>query len=202
MEQLKIYKSLDKLPIYNYFKISETGDLKYLYITENYEEIEINDLNELQITWENIFSQHKKINLDLQNKYFDCFSNLFEYLYDLENKSLLQKCHNSFNKYLKQIDLEYSNLIYDNKTFINSNQLYQYVKNNLTDEDFLIKRLEIFDYHLLKGKKRNNSFNLYELITFIRQVLNFDVNEFETSVNKFFTYLEIANKKIESQNKK
>lgn len=194
---MKIYKSLDFLPIYNYYKISETGDLRYLYELEDYtcfEGLEVT--SELKDIWNKIFSEHKNINLTLQYRYYECLETYFDYLFDKDNLQLQQKCNECFTKYLKQLDYEYKTITIEDIVFAPPSSYYEIFKKSNYD-NFYLDRIETFDYHTIIGEKRkNNDNNIYEIIVFIKNVLDIDIDEHKTNCTKFFTLIDIAEKKI------
>lgn len=55
---MKLYNSIDVLPIWNYYKIIESGDLKYLAITNNYGKDFNYDQKSALIFWEYINDEY------------------------------------------------------------------------------------------------------------------------------------------------
>ena len=56
---MKYYKSCDSLLLWNFFKVIETGDFKYLVITDDYENLELKeDLGDL---WDSIIHEYSEI---------------------------------------------------------------------------------------------------------------------------------------------
>lgn len=62
----KIYRSIDFLPVWNFFKIIETSDKKYLYKVDDYEDLEVK--NNLDTTWMDILDQFNAIKSDNESK--------------------------------------------------------------------------------------------------------------------------------------
>jgi hypothetical protein len=56
MTQLRVYKSIDTLPMWNYIKVVETGELRYLYVLDYYDELPPQNVDES--IWEGICFQY------------------------------------------------------------------------------------------------------------------------------------------------
>lgn len=53
----RIYKSINTLPIWNFFRIIETSDIRYLYKLKDYDQRLPRKTNRLMKTWENILQE-------------------------------------------------------------------------------------------------------------------------------------------------
>lgn len=58
-QDFKIYRSLEDLPAWNFFKARENDDLRYLYILDEYYDIEKLEIKpELIEVWQNLFDEY------------------------------------------------------------------------------------------------------------------------------------------------
>lgn len=58
LEQYLTYKSIEVMPIWNWNKIHETGDLKYLIIAESYKDIADQNNEETAALWIDLYQQY------------------------------------------------------------------------------------------------------------------------------------------------
>lgn len=62
--QINIYKSLDFIPVYNYYKTVETNDLRYLLKLNDYEALPEIDMSKYRDVWDKIVDDVQQVAID------------------------------------------------------------------------------------------------------------------------------------------
>lgn len=184
-----MYKSLETLPIYNFWKICQTGDLRFL-LKDNEN---IANQKELEYHWQIIFSQIQNIDLSIHIAYFETLK-----VYPtLEHSGDKGTCLKLFGKYRTILDKNYTNFKYANKGYKSCIDLYQ---DLVKSEASLIEMLLIFDPDVLMKTPLSES-NIIEDCAALSKIIGFRLNPMEISVNEFESYKKIANEIVSANTK-
>lgn len=119
MKQYKIYRTIHKLPIFNYNQVMKTGDLRYLLILDDYSDLpefqerktgfmfrklimKNYDFAELKLIWETLLYEFEKdtINIEIIRLKREMWLTYRDW-YSGGNE---QKYHNAFALYRKELD--------------------------------------------------------------------------------------------------
>jgi len=198
---LKKYRGLDTLPLWNFLKINETGDLKYLYKADrdDYYDITVNE--DLKGIWEGIqdeYSRHDRPTqnaLSIQN---DIHWRYNEYLTETTMLKYLMHVTTGENKveYIKELRKRgyrlrnTSHEDYQNDVMAG----FQRVKNHINQMDRL-------KHQLPEAKtEKDNPFHI--IIVWLSSNLGYDVKE-SLSVRAYLEYSKTVKAKINARaNKK
>ena len=169
---MKFHKNIESISIYQYFKLFETGDLRYLLFlqpSEIYNLPEITDFTDLHKANEVFFNNLKDVdNLD-QLKKIKLLKSFAVYIGDEKHV----KHHKLFTDYLKYLNDKNVSFIYDDKNWNDTFKFYEYLRNKLKDEIY-IKRVEIF---LNLEFKQTETFDFYQNIAEINKAgYSIDIN--------------------------
>ena len=223
---MKIYRHIDKLPVWNYYQVIRERDLRYLIVSDDYGEIQNidkADVEKLNQIWQEINYQFSKGSVHLQlirlkTKTWECFLN---YLTDISQQ---QKYHDSFADFKKEYDKQNSDVFLDNYSFLglygekistavldkfyhlrdkkykSFTDLYLELKTLLTFEELIFIRLYIVDYL----KQDEIEFDLIDEKINIELTLSIHIDVFKVSINEYMKYKEraknIINKEKSKQN--
>jgi hypothetical protein len=181
--------------------LHKTQDLRYIL-----KNIDFDSLPAVEITQEfyeaqiSLFKDFDKIDTTLQQLYIETIKDLINYI-DTKTANDEQKCNISFHKYLKYCNSQYRVFEYNNHEYNDIYKIYEAIKKDYSWKDFLHKRVLLLNINLLNPKVRNE-WNLYDEIAKLRMILNFDIDEFTTSVKKYQSLKDLAAKKSEFQQQK
>ena len=202
---MKIYKSLDFLPIWNFNKVQETNDLRYLYILKDYSDLPTSNNEDLASIFESLISELPKADLSLQYSYFKAVKARFDYIANIHNEntqSFIQRCENTFFDYMNELDSTKKIITYDGKKYDKAKDLHTYLKTIIKDFKVLvISRVDIFDYRTLESKAEKKNSNFWSEVFNIQKITGFKVDVHKTSVNEFYNLRDFAEKEIKAQRK-
>ena len=204
--EMKLHNSLKTIPVYNYFMLTETGDLRYLIA-----KIDVFDLPEKEAgneaefgkAYENILKEMPEKENKLQQIYFECLQLIFTYLDTKENTDL-QRYNNKYTRYLETLDEFYTDFNFDNQIFKSSKDVLKHIKTKYDISKELDKYLTERLLQLYYGKitaRSKHKWDLYDDIAVIKQVSNIDIDEFTCSMFKFMKFKELTQKSIDYRKK-
>lgn len=193
----KPYKSIETLPMYNYYKVADTGELRYLL-----KNIDIDDLPDykgnLNSLWEDISCQVADINIESNRSnqnVFDIRKKIAELELDyVRVKTILLGLRaNKDDELLKELEsLGYK--FNDNKDYgkewIRINKRSELLKTKIA-----IKKDELSSL----TSKSNKKTNIESVVDDVERYLNKSIDMHKTSTKKWFIML---NKVIIDSNKK
>jgi hypothetical protein len=199
---MKTYKTLDTLPIYNHKQLIKTGDLRYLiYNSVEGDLPEINKDEQFELIKINneLLRSNNEFDLTLQNKYYNVLKTYLEYQNNATPKNE-QKNNTSFATYLEYLNDNFKNFNAGEYSGDNIIEIYKTWKKKQTfDKEIYFNRIGFFSYHSLQMVPLME-YDFYKEISMIMNLLNVQINEFETSVNKYRALRDVASKKIEIAN--
>lgn len=188
------FKKFDTIPVFNYYKIQKTNDLRYLIAN-----VDVNDLPELnEKQTAELNKAFYEFNLNIDNVNFELQKAYFRVLtalsYYQEEKTTRQKVDDLFNVYCKILDKYFKNYEYDNQIFETALELRNHLLSSIeVDEIYFYSRLNILNYNNIIAESRGN-WDLYADITAIKTYVNIDIDEFNCSMSKFIYLKKQANK--------
>jgi hypothetical protein len=151
MKHYNLYTDFDTLPIFNYFKLLQTNDLRYLIICESLPEIHKTD-------WiEKVYNKLMDNNLDNNKKQFDFVVSLQKSQYNLfesfnkwfsnkENKQLEQKLHNTLIRHIDFLDSNYKNFEIAGKVYSTLKEFYNKLRSEISYNELTENCIFIFNY--------------------------------------------------------
>lgn len=192
------YKNLETIPVYNYYKLSQTTDLRYLIVNCDINDLpEIKDFTHLNLAYDDFTNETDDINFDIQEYYHNSILAVYNYLAGTGSE---QKCHDTFNDYCKKLDKYYKSYNFDNQIFDSALKLRNYINEKYlnSEENYLILRYKILYYNNLDAESRGK-WDLYADISAIKSLINVDIDEFKCSMSKFKQFKKLAYKKYSEQ---
>lgn len=199
MNKYQYYKSIETLPIFNYYKLVIESDLRYLIKNIDFSELPNDvDINELKKIFYEFNLSVKDADLSLSGLYLEC---LKAYIIYLRDKSKVQKTHDTFAKYLKYLSSQNKSFTYKNEIYDDVFKLYDIIKNEFSYNEMIYERLQVFELEKIYNVK-NEKFDLYNSILFISQTINITIDEFTCSVAKFNAFMDLAKKKYDNLKQK
>ena len=196
---MKLYKSINTIPIYNFWKISTENDYRYLI-----KDVDIDELPDVKIddkfnkAFILIFDEIKNIDLSIQNSYSYC-QELFSKFLGTQNEKDRTKYNLQFSKYLMKLN-EFGNA-FEVAGIKNNNLISLFRDYKKKEIDYFNKQLFDFDFRVIKYKK-NSEWDLNEEVVSLNLLLKVNIDIFKTSTALYYVYKERAKKQIEQQNKK
>ena len=188
------YKSLETIPVFNYWKLQKTNDLRYLIANVDINSLpEKYDKDELNNAYYEFNLNINNVNFELQKAYFKVLSLMYDYQ---SEKTTRQKVDDSFNVYCKILDKYFKNYEYDNEIFDTAIEFRNYLLKTvaITDNElYFYGRINVLNYNAIKAESKG-SWDLYNDITAIKSYINIDIDEFKCSMSKFIHLKKLANK--------
>ena len=209
---MKYYKSLDFIPIYNFFKADE--DIRYLIKDIDYEELPViteeenNELIEIFETLKidqlednsnkiNVQEELRKSMARLINKHtiIDGLLHIIQWRYVYEQKEKLTEDEyydfDNIDRKLKDYGygLNYSNWGELVKEIEAKRNKLKGIENRIND-----KKIEF------ENENKGDKASLYDIIAIIEDNLGVKVDEFKDSMSKYLGYIKRLNTKINQQN--
>lgn len=206
MNELRIYKSIDTLPLWNFAKVMESNDIRYLFVLKHYD-----DLPEQNISkdiWDSIMIEYfehiggqktKKYILELSNliklrKKYTLITNatyVLCYKKDVELINIVTKYIHTFNtlfEFKQDNDKEYYQSIVEADRNANS------LKDLIT-----MKSMEFESKYKSKG---NTKFDLYKVLTAFLKFYKVQIDPKTTTVREFIALQQEMVNEINAQNAK
>lgn len=196
--QINSYKSLDFIPMFNFYKVEETGDLRYLLKLDDYEQLPEVDTKPLKLIWEQMGYEYKDISTRESRK-SEILDDLQREILLLEERyNLIQLCISSL---AVEKDDEVVMVLADLKYKINPkrdyslelNRIKRLSKQLLTSAN--LKRSELEDMSKATGKKSS----IYATIEAVERHRKITIDEKTTPMAK---WLVMMYKVIEETSKK
>lgn len=222
---MNYYKTIDELPIYNYFKIVQSGELIYMFVDVNDKRNKVND--NVRRAWEDINYQLPEGAIDLEPKrknvkmWLDCNhwiatkdvrhennynASFAEYKLNYGNKPItidddfcVALVHNDTPEYL----LDPFVALYYGKKYRTFNIFYDNLrKNENLTVDFVYKlRAYLLETFILLENGNENSGDFMDEIVSIEHIIGFSIDSKTTSVAKYFSYRKLATQIIKEREK-
>ena len=189
------HKSLETIPLYNYYKLTEKNDFRYLIVN-----VDVNCLpvsvkeNELKLAFLHFNTSHTEVDLSIQVAFFNALNSYYNFI---NLSGTQQKAHDAFLKYCRVLDRTFKSYKYDNKVFDKAHELRNYLYSKFDFNKAFENCYEILDYNKIVAETKYK-WDLYGDILFIKTILDYQIDEFRTTAKMFF-YLK--NKAIEKYNK-
>ncbi|MCP4665190.1 MAG: hypothetical protein GY849_02395 [Deltaproteobacteria bacterium] len=185
------HKSIETLPIFQYYKLFDSKDYRYLLFLERKDLLNLPEIEDKKLLEENFnqfFKKLENIKDETQHHKIKILKGFSKYI---EDKSSMEY-NLAFVEYLKYLAKQ--NLIFfeDGIEFDDVFKFYKYLKKKHSDFD--IKRIEIFFNLEIKQENKNNFFKQIANI----QKQGYPINVYE---NSFAYYLGII-KDIEDARKR
>lgn len=174
-----LYKNLELLPIYNYYKILKTGDISWLGEGATIE------------LWNEIKLQIPNINLSIDKAYFKCFELYLRYL---KNEIDIQLVHKQFGLYRDTVNHFFKEFEFEGTKYDNCNELYKYLSNNMPIDWDIYEQLIIFNIDNIVTQV--NDYDLYAECVQLEQILGLQIDVNTCPTLKYFAYQKSANEKI------
>ncbi|MFZ7121792.1 MAG: hypothetical protein ACOWWH_12700 [Eubacteriaceae bacterium] len=199
-QQLSIYKSLDFIPMYNYYKANETGDLRYLIKLSDYEELPGVDTTFIEPFYNDMVMQVSQITIDNDRKsriLFDTEKQLAEKSadYDIIQLIIQQLYYDENNK--EEFIKELANLGYrinEKRDF--HQELIRIIKQSkrlLTDIEGLKSKIELLTKS--SGKKQTIWDEVDGISTYIKQDIDIHKTTMKAWLTKKFRVMSEVSKK-------
>ena len=150
---MKFHKSIETIPIIQYYKLFNSKDYRYLLFLDKSELFElpkIEDKKLLQETFDNFFGDLTGIYDETQEHKISILKGFSKYLLDKNS----MEYHLSFKKYLDYLDKKNLTYYEDGKSFKNVFLFYKYLKEK-HGEEIYVKQIEIF-FNLEFEEKEEN----------------------------------------------
>jgi len=199
---MKFYNSILNLPIYNFWKISETQDLRYLILNVNCFDLpEIKPDKTFIDAYNEIIKQLPSFNFEIQKAFYNLIISGIQCL-DKPSDKNKQKCNDMFFKYIKILEKYYDVFIFGDAEFTKILPYYEVYKSKfqLTNNDdyliFINQRVAEFSYMTLKTKSLKTWDLEDELLSF-EIGLSIKIDMFIDSVSRYFKVKERYIKKLE-----
>jgi len=169
---MKFHKSIESISIFQYYKLFETGDLRYLIYLDRYELHdlpEIKDYSELNKAYDLFFSKLNNVDTEEQILKGEVLKTFSQYI----DNDKFQKHHFAFTKYLKFLSKKDISFKYDNQVWHDVLEFYGYLKNKLGSEIYMqrvfiflnlqFEQEEIFDFYknIAEIKKAGYTLDIY-----------------------------------------
>ena len=172
----KYYKSIDYLPLFNFFMVHKKNDLRYILKLEEYETLPDNiDLKELEKPWEDILIQYQE-----------------------EEDSNASTIKFIQAKTIFNLESEYLVLwnIYNLLTTIPENKEIRQIKKEAglegKDAEWIKKKLKALNNQILikrkdieKDEPKNKTFDFYRIIDEIESFKGYQINMHKTTVSQY-----------------
>jgi len=191
---VKIYKTLDELPIGRYVNFIKTNDFSWLVKDDKFELTE-NLINELLIIWESFKPEIKNVNLEIASNYYICYQLYFKYL---KGEVHINTVHKQFGRYRESLNKNYDVFIYNSLSYSNVNDLYSDLLKQNGHEWSIENQINTFDFQKL-GCKNQKEYDLFEECAQIEVVLGIQIDTNICPVKKYWAYQKIAKEKVKKQ---
>ena len=180
--KLKIYKSFEFLPIYNFEKLYNSNDIRYLQICDLRNgtpppEISNNKKVELFEIWSNILLQLEDINIISYRLYYECWRTLAVWI---ANKTPISE------KELNEAWAKYTDWL--QKEFPKYNLVDAYIQVKAENEtDILLYQNRLIDFNFSNfEQEKTQSFDLLSIIISIKKNFQIDIDKFTDPTKEFF----------------
>jgi len=192
---MKLYKSINTIPIFNFWKIQITSDYRFLI-----KDVDIDELPEVKIdknfykAFEVIFEGIKNIDFSLQNSYLKS-QFLLSIFFATKKETDRTKYNIHFSKYL--LILELIGTEFEVNGIKNDNLIVLFKEYKTKTKDYFLKQNFDFDYRRIKYKEKEE-WDLEEEAVNLELILKKDIDIFTCSASKYFIYKEKAKKTVEN----
>jgi len=204
---MKPYNSIDIIPIFNFWKLQTTGELKYLY--KNWFELDkIEITTEISNAQKKIFEGIEHIEFYIPKAYIKCQLLMNDYFVEKNNpkRNNVEKIKTKFNfvfaKYLDILNISNYQFQIGKLKSDNIRELHKFYKDDKKEknEEYFLSQLIDFYFLTLEYKAREK-WDLYEEISFLSNYLKREIDEHKVTAQKYFSIKKNAIKNIEIQNK-
>lgn len=166
MRLLSLYDSYEFIPVYNFYRASETDDLRYLLRLKRYDRLPNVDMSKHNETWEKILEEHRKITGD--NNYLTIFYKICEY-------------HQILNKYNNLSNMLFTLNYRPNKGYIQDLKENGYHISIKSDKEYretlnvakhrienLCSKMEIVEHEIEQMTKGQKNESYHDLVAAVR----------------------------------
>jgi hypothetical protein len=191
LKQYDLHRTIETIPIYQYYKLFDTGDLRYLIVTDNIHQLPKEaDKNELEKALKELISTIKFIDGTIQQKQIKL---LKSYLNWKGDKSKADKYNRLFDSYLHYLKDSYVNFELKGEKI----DLLNYFKELKKDELYLDKR--IFDIMILNYES-GHEYNLFKELAYLNKA-GFQVDINKDSQAYYLAIIEVLKDNAKSNTK-
>lgn len=195
--RFKLYNSIEFLPVWNFYKVIETGDVRYIFKLKDYDTLPVTDYSPIS-QWQFICEQYFKESTGV--KYFQ-YKNFRAQILTLRKKYIL--LYNAMYALCLMKDKELIELVRELGYNFDDSSENNYA-NSLINLDNQLKGLkkkielkqnEFDTVFLSKGKSRD----IYEMIQNVEAWKGFKLDIFKLTVKQFLNYQSAMNKEYNKQ---
>ena len=187
---MKLYKSLNTIPIYNFYQIQQENDFRYLIKGDVDELPEMEPEKKHFEIYENMFSELKNLDDSLQIVYIKLIKLFSQYL-SFGTEKLRTKINIKFNNYLKKIAENNTNFEWNGHIEENPIDLFRIYQKE--KKDFFNNMIYDFSFWTMKCDTLQK-WNLDNETTDLESILKNSIDVLTCTASKFFAYREKANK--------
>lgn len=186
-KQQDIYRSLDSIKVFNYYKCEETGDLRYLLKLEDYDVLPDVNVDGLDVIWDELKNEVQQIGIDKSKRNQNVFDKQ-------------KKIHVASNDYriVQQIlyvlhykkDDEFINILSDKYNYrINPNKDYhEELKRISKRSKIMLTQAKIWEHELSEmTKEPDNKITVWEEIESIGTHEKNDIDIYKMTMRIYLT---------------
>ena len=204
---MNFYNSINTIPIFNFWKLQTTDELKYIF--KNWSEIDkAENIIDIKKARNKILEEVDDIDFSLPNSYVNCQKLMSRFLAEKTNDGKNVEKHRTkfyfaFAKYLDLLNIGNENFELNNLKNNDVRELHKLIKiekrNN--KEDYFFEQLYDFNFLILKYKSKN-TWDLYSEIYFISKYMKISIDANTMPTAQYLSFKKNAIKEIEKNNKK
>jgi hypothetical protein len=203
MNDVKIYRSIDSLPLFNFIKINETDDLRYLIILDYYDILP--DISVEDDIWQDILLQVSELNVgDIAKNYIASLKYL---LLRRSQLNIITDCIFILNYEVRSdiIEIIEKNIrVYKpDFCFKMSNKIEYYDSlracNKQVEAAAALINMKTSEFNSKYKAKGSSKINYYNILTNMQQYFNRTIDPKSISTRMFFSMLTYMNSEIKKQ---
>jgi hypothetical protein len=181
-----IYNHIENCPVWNFWKVYDSGDLRYLIDTNKLPKYY--NKKRLQKSFEQLLDSNTYSDFAILKDYFNCQKALYLYLLDPSDKNL-NDYNKEFFRYIREYDKYYKAYEINGNKYNRLLDLYKELHKEVEPFELVRIRMKIFNPEIIKGEKQN-SWDIYKDIQYIKEALGYPVNIKEITMKEYYVALE------------
>ncbi|MBD3198019.1 MAG: hypothetical protein GF317_23415 [Candidatus Lokiarchaeota archaeon] len=190
-----IYNHIENCPVWNFWKVYDTGDLRYLIKKKQIGILpEIYNKRKLQKAFFQILDSNSYQDFSILKLYYKCLHSYYQYSIDTKNSKKEMSYNLAFLKYIREYDKYYKEYTFQGENYQTLLAFYKFLHESLGSEVLMKIRMNIFEPDKINGKKIT-AWDIYKDIQYFKEILKIDINVKKITLKEYYVMLNSVKEK-------